>query len=298
MHPTPTDKGTVPFGEFRTWYRVTGERSADRPTAVVLHGGPGSTHDYLLRLSGLAREDWAVVHYDQLGNGGSTRLADRPSGFWTTELFLAELDNLLRGLGIADDYVLIGHSWGGVLATAHAQTRPSGLRGLVVANAPPSYPLWRRELAVLRTRLPADVAAVLTRHETAGTTDEPEYQEACRVFYDRHVCRILPWPRDLLASHWEICGNPTVYLAMNGPTEFHVTGSLRDWSLCERSPVEVPVLLLSGAHDEVTPAAMEPFRRITPHARRVVFPRSSHLPHLEEPALFDAVLIDFLRSLV
>src|SRR5215217_7482976 len=91
-------KGTVPFGEYRTWYRITGEVNRGRPALVVVHGGPGSTHDYLLSLAGLAGSDstgWPVVHYDQLGNGGSTHLPDRGPRFWTVQLFLDELDNLL-----------------------------------------------------------------------------------------------------------------------------------------------------------------------------------------------------------
>ncbi|MER6256124.1 proline iminopeptidase-family hydrolase [Streptomyces sp. NPDC001584] len=291
-------KGRVPFGEYRTWYRITGTPGAGRPAVVVLHGGPGSTHDYLLSLAALADEGWPVVHYDQLGSGGSTRLPDRGADFWTVELFEAELDNLLRELGVADGYVLLGQSWGGMLAARHAARRPAGLRGLVIANSPASYVLWRQEMEVLRAALPPEVDATLRRHEAAGTTDTEEYYLAMRVFYDRHVCRIVPWPRDYLASFMEAVDNPTVYATMNGPSEFYVNGTLKDWSVEDVLPdIAVPTLLVSGRHDEATPVTVQPYQDLIPDVRWEIFEESSHVPNLEEPEKFHAVLVEFLKGL-
>ncbi|MEH0845028.1 proline iminopeptidase-family hydrolase [Micromonospora sp. CPCC 205711] len=293
-----TAKGTVEFGPHRTWYRVTGDLRAGRPALVVVHGGPGITHDYLLNLAALAGDGWPVVHYDQLGNGGSTHLPDRGADFWTPELFLAELDNLLDKLGVADDYVLFGHSWGGMLAARHAAARPAGLRGLVIANSPASYPLWLSEMKVLRDQLPPGVNDTLLRHEAAGTTDSTEYFAATRVFYDRHVCRRTPWPGDYMASFYELYNDPTVYHTMNGPTEFHVVGSLRDWSVVDCLPdIAVPTLLVSGRHDEATPVTLQPYRGLVPDVRWELFEESSHTPHLEEPERFRSVLHGYLAGL-
>ncbi|MEV7174925.1 proline iminopeptidase-family hydrolase [Streptomyces sp. NPDC093224] len=298
MTVAPSAKGRVPFGEYRTWYRITGTPGGERPTVVVLHGGPGSTHDYLLSLAALADEGWPVVHYDQLGSGGSTRLPDRGADFWTVELFEAELDNLLRELGVADDYVLLGQSWGGMLAARHAARRPAGLRGLIIANSPASYVLWRREMEVLRAALPPEVDAALRRHEAAGTTDTEEYYLAMRVFYDRHVCRIVPWPRDYLASFMEAVDNPTVYATMNGPSEFYVNGTLKDWSVEDVLPdIAVPTLLVSGRHDEATPVTVQPYQDLIPDVRWEIFEESSHVPNLEEPERFHAVLVEYLKGL-
>lgn len=298
MAAAPQRKGWLPYGEFRTWYRVTGALGAGAPALVTIHGGPGSTHDYLRSLSSLAAAGWPVVHYDQLGNGGSTHLADRGADFWTPRLFLGELDNLLRRLDIADNYLLFGQSWGGMLAACHAAGRPAGLRGLVIANAPASYGLWRQEMAVLRAQLPPRVEATLRRHEAAGTTGTDEYHRAMRVFYDRHVCRLVPWPADYLASFMETANDPTVYSVMNGPSEFHVIGTLRDWSVVDGlADIAVPTLLISGRYDEATPATVAPYYERIPDVRWVVFEESSHLPHLEEPERFHAVLVEFLTSL-
>ncbi|MCP2342728.1 proline iminopeptidase-family hydrolase [Actinomadura rupiterrae] len=298
MSPTSTAKGTVPFRGHRTWYRVTGRPDPDRPALVVVHGGPGATHDYLLGLTAFAERGWQVVHYDQLGNGGSTHLPDRGADFWTPELFLDELDNLLHRLGVADDYALFGQSWGGMLVAAHAATRPAGLRGLVVANAPASYRLWLDEMAVLRAALPPGVDETLRRHEAAGTTGSEEYIDAMMVFYKRHVCRLDPWPGEYMATFMETHSDPTVYRTMNGPSEFHVIGTLRDWGVVDALPrIDVPTLVLSGRHDEATPAAVRPFRDLIPGARWEVFEESSHVPHLEEPERFTEVLGGFLDEI-
>lgn len=291
-------KGTVPFGPYETWYQVTGDLQSEQPALVVVHGGPGSTHDYLKNLKELAAHTGPVVLYDQLGNGGSTHLPDKGPDFWTPELFADELENLVDRLGIADNYVLFGQSWGGLLVTKYAAARPAGLRGLVIANAPASYPLWLQEAERLRADLPPGVNETLLRHEAAGTTDSDEYHNAMRPFYEKHVCRLKPWPRDYLASFYEVYNDPTVYYAMNGPSEFHVNGTLKDWSVIDYCPqVAVPTLLISGRHDEATPATVQPFQDLIPDVRWVIFEESSHLPHLEEPELFQQVMKEFLGSL-
>jgi L-proline amide hydrolase len=298
MTPAPSAKGTVPFGEYKTWYRVTGDLGSGLAPVVVVHGGPGSTHDYLLPLARLAEEGRPVVHYDQIGNGGSTHMPGRGADLWTVELFLAELDNLLVRLGVADNYVLFGQSWGGLLVARHAAARPAGLRGLVIANSPASYPLWLQEMAVLRAQLPPGVNETLLRHEAAGTTDSEEYYEAMTPFYEKHVCRLKPWPREYRASFYEVYNDPTVYYAMNGPSEFHVIGSLRDWGVEDCLPdIEVPTLVVSGRHDEATPKTVRPYQELIPDARWVVFEDSSHLPHLEEPEAFHEVMTEYLKSL-
>jgi L-proline amide hydrolase len=298
MSLAPSRKGTLPFGEYRTWYRVTGEPGRGRPALVAVHGGPGSTHDYLLNLARFAEDGWPVIHYDQLGNGGSTHLPDKGADFWTVDLFLAELDNLLCGLGIAEDYVLFGQSWGGMLAARHAADQPPGLRGLIIANSPASYPLWLDEAARLRAELPPGVNETLLRHESAGTTDSDEYFQAMRVFYARHVCRLDPWPRDYLASFMEVYNDPTVYFTMNGPSEFHVVGTLRSWGVTDRcADIAVPTLLISGRHDEATPATAQPYADLVPDVRWEVFEESSHMPHLEEPERFREVVLSYLKGL-
>src|SRR5205085_5052451 len=130
------------------WYRVTGELRAGNATApaplVVLHGGPGATHDYLLSLADLGRSR-AVIHYDQIGNGRSTHYPDRGADFWTPELFVRELHNLVDALGIRERHPVLGQSWGGFLAEEYALTQPPGLRALVLADTAASWADFARE---------------------------------------------------------------------------------------------------------------------------------------------------------
>ena len=292
----PADReGTVAFDGSQTWYRVTGDLDNGIVPLVVLHGGPGCTHDYLLRLSALARDGRPVIHYDQIGNGRSTHLPDADPGYWTVELFVAELDNLLEGLGIADSYHLLGQSWGGMLGAEFAVRRPVGLQRLVIADSPASMPLWSEAADSLRAELPAEVEQTLRRHEAAGTTDSPEYHQAMQVYYDRHVCRVVPNPPEVAASFAAIDDNPTVYHTMNGPSEFHSIGSLKGWSVIDRLPrIDVPTLVISGQHDEAAPVAVRPFFDLIPDVRWRIFAESSHLPHVEETERFLSVVRRFL----
>jgi L-proline amide hydrolase len=287
-------EGLAPFGEHQTWYRVTGDVASGKPPLVVLHGGPGCTHDYVDSLKGVAATGRAVVHYDQLGNGRSTHLRDKGADFWTVRLFLDELTNLTRHLGIAGGYHVFGQSWGGMLGAEHAVTRPSGLRSLVIANSPASMRLWVSEANRLRELLPPEVQATLLAHEAAGTTTSPEYMAAVRVFYDRHLCRVS-WPPEVERTFAAMEEDPTVYMTMNGPSEFHVIGTIKDWSIVDRlDRIAVPVLLISGRHDEATPATVQPYADRIKNVRWEMFENSSHMPHVEETERCLQVVGDFL----
>jgi L-proline amide hydrolase len=275
-------EGHVDFRGYRTWYRVTGSLDADKAPLVVVHGGPGCTHDYLDSLTGLADTGRAVIHYDQLGNGGSTHLPGEGADFWTVDLFAAELDNLVAKLGIAGRYHVMGQSWGGMLAAEHAVTRPAGLRSVVIADSPASMELWLAAANRLREQLPADVQATLLRHEEAGTTDSEEYAAATRVFYDRHVCRI-PWPEEVARTFAAMDEDPTVYHTMNGPSEFHVVGTLKGWTIIDRlDRITAPTFLISGKYDEATPEVVQPYADRIADVRWQIFENSSHMPHVEE----------------
>jgi L-proline amide hydrolase len=283
--------------EAETWYRVTGElrpRDSVAPAPlVVLHGGPGATHDYLLSLVDLA-EDRPVVHYDQLGNGRSTHYPDRGADFWTVDLFVRELHNLVDALGIADRHHVLGQSWGGFLAEEYALTQPPGLQALVLADTAASWADFASEAGKLRDQLPEDVQATLAKHEEAGTYDDPEYMQACMAFYDRHVCRI-PWPPEVAATFEFLEHDPTVYRTMNGPSEFHIIGSCKDWQVKDRlHEIGVPTLLVSGRHDEATPALQQVLLDGISGSEWVCFEESSHMPHVEERERYMQVVGDWL----
>lgn len=295
MIPAPTREGTLDFREWSTWFRVTGDLDSGLTPLVVLHGGPGAAHNYTLAIARLAEQGRPVIHYDQLGCGNSTRLPDRGEQFWTVDLFLDELVNLLEGLGIADNFHLLGQSWGGMLGAEFAVRRPEGMRSLVISNSPASMELWVSEATRLRALMPADVRDALDRHEREGTIGDPEYLAATQAFYDRHVCRVLPNPPEVLRSMELVGEDATVYSTMNGPNEFYCIGTLRPWSIVERvSQINVATLLASGRYDEATPATMQPFFDSIPDVRWEIFDESSHMPFVEQPDEYLRVVGAFL----
>jgi len=290
-------EGFASFRDWQTWYRVTGDPASGKAPVVILHGGPGCTHDYVDSFSDLAATGRAVIQYDQLGNGKSTHLRDADPGFWTVDLFLAELENLLAHLGISDDYSIVGQSWGGMLGAEHGVRRPKGLRALVIADSPASMGLWLSEANRLRAELPPEVQAELLKYEAAGETDDPAYQTAVDVFNARHVCRIVPNPPEVTRTFDAIADDPTVYHTMNGPSEFHVIGTLKNWTVIDRlDQITVPTLLISGRHDEATVACVQPFADHIPDVRWHIFEHSSHMPHVEERGACMQVVGDFLDS--
>jgi L-proline amide hydrolase len=183
-----------------------------------------------------------------------------------------------------------------MLGAEHAVRQPEGLKALVIANSPANMHTWVSEANRLRRELPAEVQATLLKHEEAGTINDPEYIAASRVFYDRHVCRVSPWPPEVARTFAIMDEDNTVYRNMNGPTEFHVIGTMK--GLDDRGSIATdhgPTLLISGRHDEATPEVVRPFVERVPGCRWVVFEQSSHMPHVEEKALCLATVSDFLK---
>lgn len=290
-------EGYAPFRDYVTWYRVTGDPKSKKPPVVLLHGGPGAAHDYLDRYKLLARDGRRVIHYDQLGCGKSTLLPDKGADFWTPQLFVEELNSLIDFLGIRSAYHVLGQSWGGMLGAEFGITRPKGLKSLIIANSPASMELWVSEANRLRAEMPEKIRSALDRHEKAGTLTDPEYLWAAQAFYERHVCRVVPFPPEVKRSFDQIARNPTVYNTMNGPNEFFVIGSLRTWSVIDKvHAIDVPTLLISGRHDEATPAVVQPFADNIKGARWVILEKSSHLPHVEETEKCMKTVTSFLAE--
>jgi L-proline amide hydrolase len=290
-------EGRAAFGDYMTWYRISGDLSSSKAPLVVLHGGPGCSHDYLVGLKDIARSGRAVIHYDQLGGGRSTLLPNKGAEFWTVDLFLDELDNLLTHLGVNDRYHLLGQSWGGMLGAEHAIRRPDGLRSLVLSNSPASMELWSSEAKILRSQLPAEIEAALDEGEANNTLSEPAYLAATRAYYDQHVCRVVPNPPELLRTNEFLSRDPTVYHVMNGPNEFFCVGTLRTWSVVDRAhAIAAPTLLISGRYDEATPATVQPFFDQIPDVRWEIFEESSHMPFIEEPERYRSLVEGFLAD--
>ena len=152
---------------------------------------------------------------------------------WNVETFVEEVGAVRDALALDRTHVF-GSSWGGMLAMEYALTQPRGVASLTISSSPASIPLWAEETGRLRSELPPGVRRVLDEHEAAETTDSPEYQEAMMEFYKRHVCRLDPLPDGVARSFAELEENPGVYLYMQGPNEFVITGTFKDWDITGR----------------------------------------------------------------
>ena len=287
-------EGTLDFRGYRVWYAILGEKEElpGRLPLLCLHGGPGACHDYLESLAAMAERGRRVIFYDQLGCGNSDQ-PDNPS-LWRVPLFVEEVGAVRRALRL-DRMHLLGQSWGGMLAMEYALTQPVGVASLTIASSPASTIQWVAEANRLREGLPADVQATLQRHEAAGTTDSSEYQAAIMVFYRRHLIRVDPMPEPVARSFAKLERNPQVYRTMNGPSEFHVVGNLKDWDIVARLPeIGTPTLVTSGRHDEATPLIAETVHRGIGGSEWVIFENSSHMAHAEEPDRYLTVLDEFI----
>ncbi len=288
----PAEEGRVSFRGHNVWYRIVGEpEEPGKLPLLCLHGGPGAPHDYLEPLEELATSGRRVVFYDQLGCGNSDQPTD-PS-LWTVELFVNEVDVIRDALGL-DHVHLLGQSWGGMLALEYALARPASLASLILASTTASVPEWIAEANRLRANLPPEVQQVLLHHEETETTGDPVYQDLMMVFYKRHVCRLAEWPGFVRRSFDRL--RQEVYGTMWGPSEFHATGTLRDWDVRDRlAEIDVPTLVTAGRFDEATPYLAEILRSGIRGAESVIFEQSAHMAHAEEPERYRQVLADFLN---
>jgi L-proline amide hydrolase len=283
-------EGYAGFRGNRTWYRVTGDLRSGATPLLALHGGPGSTHHYFAPLERLATER-PVVLYDQIGCGGS----DRPQDIdWSVAVFREEVDAVRSQLGLERIH-LLGTSWGGMLALEHVLSGAEGIVGLILSSTLASVDQWAAEQLKLRAALPADVVAVLDRHERAGTYDDPEYDVAMDAYFDRHFYR-GPKPRAELEA-MSTAKSVEVYRAMQGPNEWTVTGALRGWDVRDRlAEIEVPTLVIRGRHDMSTDPISATLVNGIKGAREVVLENSSHTPVLEETDLYLAAISKFMQE--
>jgi L-proline amide hydrolase len=292
--PMPTKEGFIAFQGFKVWYRIVGnQEEPGKLPLLCLHGGPGAPHDYLEPLEAMAASGRRVIFYDQLGCGNSDQ-PHNPS-MWTVDLFVEEVGVVRQALAL-DRVHILGQSWGGMLAMEYSLTQPAGLASLVIADSPASIPQWVSEANRLRAELPPEVQKTLLQHEAAGTVDSPEYQEAVSVFYRRHLCRLETWPECVNRAFAKLEQNPEVYHTMNGPSEFHVIGTLKEWDILSRlGEIQAPTLVIGGRYDEATPAITETVHGGIPGSEWVIFENSSHMPHVEETERYLQVVGRFLE---
>ena len=277
----------VPGG--KVWWTKSGE--GERTPLLILHGGPGAAHNYLLPLKGLADER-PVIFYDQLGCGRSD--APENDALYRIPRFVEELTTVRKALGL-DKIMLYGHSWGTMLAIEYVVTTGApGVEKLVLGGALASMPQFVAGTRRLLDALPNGVSARLKALEVAGQQSSKEYEDLAGLFYRAHVCRLDPWPKDFTDS-LEILSKSPAYRIMNGPNEFTVIGNVKDWDrTADLNKIKVPLLLMTGQYDEVTLDCHQTIQAAVPGSELMIFGDCSHCAMLEKPEAYNKVLRTFL----
>lgn len=287
-----TDKG-----DFNLWTKRFG--SNPRIKLLLLQGGPGCTHEYWECMeSFLPAEGIEFIYYDQLGTGNSSNPDD--TTFWDLPRYVEEVETVRQALGLnKDNFFLLGHSWGGILAMQYALKYQDNLKGLIISNMMASCPEYGQYAAnVLAKQMAPEVLAEIRSLEANGDYDNPRYMELLLPnFYAKHVCRIPleQWPDGVNRALDKI--NASLYVTMQGPSEFGIAGRLADWDVKDQLPaIRVPVLSIGATHDTMDPEHMKWISTAVQKGRFLLCPNGSHLCMWDDQKTYMEGLIAFLKD--
>ena len=288
MIPINTSKGV-----FNVWTKKVGDNP--RIKVLLLHGGPGATHEYFECFdSFLPTEGIEYYYYDQLGSAYSDNPND--SSLWEIDRFVDEVESVRVALNLdASNFYLLGHSWGGILATEYALKYQKNLKGLIISNMMPSIPDY-----VLGPKLPAEVLAQIRAFEAKGDYTNPEYLKLITDnYYPEHILRLPAdkWPDPVKRAFAKM--NYPLYLKMQGPSEFGVVGDavLKNWDRkANLKEIAVPTLSIGGEFDTMDPKAMEALAKAVQHGQYLYCPKGSHMSMYDDQQTYFNGLIKFLKE--
>ena len=276
-------------------YKVWTKRIGSGPLKVLLlHGGPGFTHQYLEAMeSFLPEAGIEMYYYDQLGCGNSDRPEDL--SLWEIPRFVEEVEEVRRGLGL-EDFVLYGQSWGGMLSIEYALKYQHHLRALVISNMTAGIQSYLKRIGEVAKKLDPVTLATLRVFEATEDYDAPEYQRIMmEELYPMAICRSKPWPEPVTRSFRD--ANLTIYNHMQGKSEFVVTGTFKDWERWDDlHKIEVKTLTLGAENDTMDPEDIRKMATLMPNATAAICPEGSHLAMWDDQAIYFEHLLGFLRT--
>ena len=282
----------VEDGRFKVWTKRVG--SGDTKV-LLLHGGPGASHDYLKNFADhLPAAGYELYLYDQLGSWRSDQPDDL--SLWTVERFREEVETVRQALGL-DDFVLIGQSWGGMLGIEYALKYQDHLKGLVISNMVASIPRYVEGTKELRGQMDPGSLAIMRKYEAAGDYENPEYQELLiGELYSKHLCRLDPWPQGVMDTFEHL--NQAIYNHMQGPSEFEVTGTFKDWDrMADLHLIQVPTLLIVGRYDTMRVSDVEEMDELMPDSELLICENGSHIANYDDEEAYFSGLLEFLAGL-
>jgi proline iminopeptidase len=278
-------------GKFRVWTKKIG---SGKVKMLLLHGGPGATHEYFECFEDfLPAEGVEFYYYDQLGSHYSSQPND--ASLWTIPRFVEEVEQVRQALNL-ENFYLLGHSWGGMLGIEYALKYQRHLKGFVLSNMTAGIPSYVKYANRLKKQLPKEIVAVLDKYEAKGDYENPEYQQAMfGNVYAKHVCRLPEFPEPLDRAFRHL--NAQVYNTMQGPNEFVVTGNFKDWDRWRDLPkIKTPTLVLGAKYDEMNPADIRREAELIPNARLAMCENGSHMAMWDDQQTYFNHLIKFIKD--
>jgi proline iminopeptidase len=285
----------TPIGKFNVWTKRFGNNPKIK--VLLLHGGPGGTHEFFECFeSFFPTEGFEFYEYDQLGS----YLSDKPtdSSLWTTERFVEEVEQVRKAIGAdKENFYLLGHSWGGILATEYALKYQDNIKGLIISNMMASCPKYGEYANnVLAYTMPKEILDTITQIEKKGDYSNPKYMGLLMPhFYKQHLCRLPKWPEaiDRAFTHT----NPNVYVLMQGPSEFRISGRLANWDRSKDLPqIKVPTLTIGGKYDTMNPEYMKWMATQVQQGDSLICPNGSHCSMWDDQQNYFTGLIKFIKS--
>lgn len=280
-------------GKYKVWTKRMGQGEVK---VLLLHGGPGFNHDYMEAFeSFLPEAGIEMYYYDQLGCGNSDRPDD--ASLWNLERYLEEVEEVRSGLGLTD-FVILGHSWGGILAIEYAlkYQHDRHLKAIIISNMVAGIESFLVTANKWKRTLPDDLFKKVDEIESKGDWENPEYERIMmEELYTKMICRCKPWPEPCTRSFR--IANMGIYIQMQGHSEFVVTGNLKGWDSWDRlHKIEVPALCLAAKNDEMDPEDCKKMAELMPKGKVAVCPEGSHFAFWDDQEIYFKHLLSFLKS--
>ncbi|MBC8083371.1 MAG: proline iminopeptidase-family hydrolase [Hymenobacter sp.] len=286
---------STPKGKFNVWTKRFGNNP--KMKVLLLNGGPGATHEYFECMeSFLPAEGIEFIYYDQLGCGNSDNPQD--TALWSLPRYVEEVEQVRQALHLdSSNFYLLGHSWGGILAAEYAFRYQQHLKGLIISNMMMSCPEYGRYADnVLAKQMKPEVLTEVRQIEARKDFQNPRYMELLMPnFYAEHICR-LPldkWPEPVNRSLGKL--NQSLYVTMQGPSEFGIAGKLLTWDRTPDLPkLSVPVLSIGGKYDTMDPEHMRRIASQVQNGTALICPEGSHMSMYDDQQTYMSGLTRFI----
>lgn len=288
---------TTPKGPFKVWTKRIGNNP--KMKLLLLNGGPGATHEYFECMeSFLPAEGIEIIYYDQLGCGNSNDPKD--TSMWDLDRYVEEVEQVRSALGLSkDNFYLLGHSWGGILAMQYALKYQDNLKGLIISNMMSSCPQYGKYAQeVLAKQMDPKILDTIRTIEAKKDFDNPKYMELLMPhFYAKHILRIPleEWPEPVTRSFGKM--NQSLYVTMQGPSEFGISGKLEKWDVSKQLPsIKTPTLTIGGTFDTMDPEYMKWMSTQLPAGKFLLCPKGSHMSMYDDQAVYMKGVVKFIKE--